>query len=99
MELKFRYGVPSLKHSKAIAVDDDGQLVGPISEAAKLQEFRTELIVTSTSNYATPVSDQPQHVMIALTFCEVTLPMFVTATLMKRLRSMKLAARVLLIRW
>jgi alkaline phosphatase len=38
----------------AIAVDDDGQPVGSILEAAKMDGFKTGLVVTSTINHATP---------------------------------------------
>jgi alkaline phosphatase len=35
-------------------VDDDGQPVGSILEAAKMEGFKTGLVVTSTINHATP---------------------------------------------
>jgi alkaline phosphatase len=35
----------------AIAVDDDGQPVGSILEAAKMEGFKTGLVVTSTINH------------------------------------------------
>jgi alkaline phosphatase len=39
-------------------VDDDGQPVGSILEAAKLAGFKTGLVVTSTINHATPACTQ-----------------------------------------
>lgn len=41
-------------YNNAISVDDDGQPVGSILEAAKLSGFKTGLVVTSTINHATP---------------------------------------------
>lgn len=38
----------------AIGVNDDGQPVGSILEAAKMEGFKTGLVVTSTINHATP---------------------------------------------
>ncbi|EMR63171.1 putative alkaline phosphatase protein [Eutypa lata UCREL1] len=50
----FGCGVKTYNDAIAVAVDDDGQPVGSILEAAKLQGFKTGLVVTSTINHATP---------------------------------------------
>lgn len=39
-----------------IGVQPDGSLVGNILEAAKLNGYRTAIVVTSTANHATPAN-------------------------------------------
>ncbi|KZM27425.1 alkaline phosphatase [Ascochyta rabiei] len=48
------FGCGVKTYNNAIAVDDDGQPVGSILEAAKMEGFKTGLVVTSTINHATP---------------------------------------------
>ena len=72
-----RKAIHSLRHTSmltilsAIAVDDDGQPVGSILEAAKMEGFKTGLVVTSTINHATPacyaahVADRDSYEKIA----------------------------------
>ncbi|KAF2257815.1 alkaline phosphatase [Lojkania enalia] len=48
------FGCGVKTYNNAIAVDNDGQPVGSILEAAKMEGFKTGLVVTSTINHATP---------------------------------------------
>ncbi|KAF2735910.1 alkaline phosphatase [Polyplosphaeria fusca] len=48
------FGCGVKTYNDAIAVDDDGQPVGSILEAAHMEGFKTGLVVTSTINHATP---------------------------------------------
>ncbi|KXJ92331.1 alkaline phosphatase [Microdochium bolleyi] len=48
------FGCGVKTYNNAIAVDDNGQPVGSILEAAKLKGLSTGLVVTSTINHATP---------------------------------------------
>ncbi|KAF3037072.1 hypothetical protein E8E12_003424 [Didymella heteroderae] len=65
------FGCGVKTYNNAIAVDDDGQPVGSILEAAKLEGFKTGLVVTSTINHATPacyaahVADRDSYEKIA----------------------------------
>ncbi|EON95707.1 putative alkaline phosphatase protein [Phaeoacremonium minimum UCRPA7] len=65
------FGCGVKTYNNAIAVDDDGQPVGSILEAAKLNGLRTGLVVTSTINHATPacyvahVADRNSYAKIA----------------------------------